>query len=81
MSPRRAIPDGSRDLVELYSVHLDEVAAMGRNDQPLRARQRSKAAGALGEHESAGRRFILDAAGPWIRLSRDDLAPVLALAD
>lgn len=70
-------PDGSR-VLELYS-HPIEVVAMGRNDQPLPFTAK-QLAGALGENgQIAG--VILDAAGPWIRLSREDLAPVLALAD
>ncbi len=37
-------------------------------------------AGALRNDEGiAG--VLIDPGGPWIRLSRDDLAPILALAD
>lgn len=65
-------------ILELYS-HPLEVVAMGRNDQPLPFTAK-QLAGALSEHGGlAG--VVLDAAGPWIRLGRDDLAPVLALAD
>ena len=69
--------DGARFL-EVYS-HPLEVAVMGRGDQaaPLTGRQ---LAGALASDTGlAG--VIVDPAGPWIRLSRDDLAPLLALAD
>ncbi|MDY0910490.1 SseB family protein [Microbacterium sp. CFBP9034] len=68
--------DGARYL-EVYS-HPLEVAVMGRGDQaaPLTAAQ---LAGALnGDTGLSG--VIVDPAGPWIRLSRIDLAPVFARA-
>lgn len=71
------LPDGTRYL-ELYS-HPLEVAVTGRGDNaaPLTGAQLAKAlatdAGLSG--------VVVDPAGPWIRLTRDDLAPVLALAD
>ncbi|MCH6231854.1 SseB family protein [Microbacterium sp. CFH 31415] len=67
--------DGSRYL-EVYS-HPVEVAVMGRGDQaaPVTAAQ---LAAALGDEGLAG--VIVDPAGPWIRLSRDELAPVFATA-
>ena len=69
--------DGAR-LIELFS-HPLEVASSLRGDRaaPMTAAQ---LAGALRNDEgSAG--VIIDPGGPWIRLSRDDLAPILALAD
>ncbi|HET8926392.1 MAG TPA: SseB family protein [Microbacterium sp.] len=68
--------DGNR-ILELYS-HPLEVVAMGRSDQPLpfTAQQLGEA---LAGHEQL-RGVVLDAAGPWIQLTRDDLAPVIALA-
>ena len=71
------LPDGSRYL-EVYS-HPLEVAVTGRGDNaaPLTGAQLAKAlrtdAGLSG--------VVVDPAGPWIRLTRADLAPLLALAD
>lgn len=71
------LPDGSRYL-EVYS-HPLEVAVTGRGDNaaPLTGAQLAKAlktdAGLSG--------VVVDPAGPWIRLTRQDLAPLLALAD
>lgn len=69
--------DAGDRLIELYS-HPLEVAALQRGDQaaPMTAAQ---LAGALRNDEGlAG--VIIDSLGPWIRLSRADLAPVLSLA-
>ena len=68
--------DGDR-ILELYS-HPLEVVAMGRGDQPLPFTPQQLGT-ALAEHEQL-RGVVLDAAGPWIQLTRDDLAPVMALA-
>ena len=70
-------PEGDRFL-ELYS-HPLEVAAMGRSDNaaPLTSAQ---LAGALRADEGLSG-VVIDPRGPWIRLSRADLAPVLALAN
>ncbi|GAA1983481.1 SseB family protein [Microbacterium pumilum] len=67
-------PDGSRYL-EVYS-HPLEVVVMGRSDQaaPLSAAQ---LAGALRSDEGLSG-VLVDPRGPWIRLSRDELAPLLA---
>lgn len=71
------LPDGTRYL-EVYS-HPLEVAVTGRGDNaaPLTGAQLAKAlmtdAGLSG--------VVVDPAGPWIRLTRQDLAPLLALAD
>lgn len=69
--------DGAR-LIELYS-HPLEVASLRRGDQaaPMTAAQ---LAAALRNDEGLGG-VIVDPGGPWIRLSRADLAPLLALAD
>ncbi|MGN8551511.1 UNVERIFIED_CONTAM: SseB family protein [Microbacterium sp. SLM126] len=68
--------DGSRYL-EVYS-HPVEVAVMGRGDQaaPLTGPQLARALD--GDPEISG--VIVDPAGPWIRLSREELAPVFASA-
>ena len=67
--------DGAR-LIELYS-HPLEVASLQRGDQaaPMTALQ---LASALRADEGIGG-VLVDPGGPWIRLSRTDLAPVLAL--
>ena len=65
--------DGSRYL-EVYS-HPVEVAVMGRGDQAAPVTSTQLAA-ALGDEGLAG--VLVDPAGPWIRLSRDELAPLLA---
>lgn len=66
--------DGSRYL-EVYS-HPVEVAVMGRGDNaaPLTAPQLARAL----EGDAGLSGILVDPAGPWIRLSRDDLAPVFA---
>lgn len=71
------LPDGSRYL-EVYS-HPLEVAVMGRGDNaaPLSGAQLARALG--GATGLSG--IVVDPAGPWIRLTLADLAPVLALAD
>ncbi|MBD3941767.1 SseB family protein [Microbacterium sp. NEAU-LLC] len=68
-------PDGSRFL-EVYS-HPLEVAVMGRGDNavPITAVQLAKAL----RSDDAITGVVVDPAGPWIRLTRDELAPVLAL--
>ena len=69
--------DGAR-LIEVYS-HPLEVASLRRGDQaaPMTAAQ---LAAALRTDEGLGG-VIVDPGGPWIRLTREDLAPVLALSD
>jgi hypothetical protein len=67
--------DGARYL-EVYS-HPLEVAVMGRGDNaaPITGAQLSRAL--RGDAAITG--VVVDPAGPWIRLTRDELAPVLAL--
>ncbi|HEX5857963.1 MAG TPA: SseB family protein [Microbacterium sp.] len=70
-------PDGERYL-EVFS-HPLEVHALGRGNQamPFPA---DKLAASLRDHsELSG--VVVDPGGPWIRLRRDALAPVLALAE
>ncbi len=66
--------EGERFL-EVFS-HPLEVAVLGRPDQaaPLTAAQ---LAGALRSDEGLSG-IVIDPAGPWIRLSREDLAPLLS---
>ncbi|MGV9194873.1 SseB family protein [Microbacterium sp. MC2] len=68
--------DGER-LLQVFS-HPLEVVVQGRDERPLplTAEQLGKALAA--DSEITG--ILIDPAGPWIRLNRDDLAPVLALA-
>jgi hypothetical protein len=67
--------DGTRFL-EVYS-HPLEVAVMGRGDNaaPITGAQLARALG--GDDGLAG--VLVDPAGPWMRLTRADLVPVLAL--
>ncbi|MFE5411001.1 SseB family protein [Microbacterium sp. NPDC056569] len=69
--------EGARYL-EVYS-HPLEVAVMGRGDNaaPITGAQLARAL----RTDEGIRGLVVDPAGPWIRLGRDDLAPVLALAD
>lgn len=69
--------DGSRYL-EIYS-HPLEVAVMGRGDNaaPITGAQLARAL--RSEPELTG--LVVDPAGPWIRLTRDDLAPLLAATE
>jgi hypothetical protein len=69
--------DGSR-FIEVYS-HPLEVAVMGRSDNaaPITGAQLGRAL----RSDASITGLVVDPAGPWIRLTRDDLAPVLALAE
>ena len=64
--------------LEVFS-HPLELLALGRGDQavPLKNEQLAKAI--VGDEGLTG--LLVDPAGPWIRLTRDDLAGVLALAE
>jgi hypothetical protein len=68
--------DGAR-LVELYS-HPLEVASLRRGDQAAPMTAPQLAAALRSDAELDG--VIVDPGGPWIRLSRTDLAPLIALA-
>ena len=67
--------DGTRHL-EVYS-HPLEVAVMGRGDSaaPITSLQLSRAL----RTDEGITGVLVDPAGPWLRLTRDGLAPVLAL--
>ncbi len=69
--------DGSRFL-EVYT-HPLEVVAMGRNDQPA-PMTGDRLAKALAKDEGITG-VLVDPRGPWIKLSREDLAPLLALVE
>jgi len=64
--------------LEVFS-HPLELLALGRGDQPLPV-QLPQLAKALASDEGLTG-LLVDAAGPWIRLSREELAPVIALAE
>ncbi|MDZ8201418.1 SseB family protein [Microbacterium sp. SSW1-59] len=68
--------DGTRYL-EVFT-HPLEVAAMKRNDQPAPITAAQLAGALTADPEIGG--VVIDPAGPWIRLSREQLAPVIALA-
>ncbi|KJL41037.1 SseB family protein [Microbacterium trichothecenolyticum] len=69
--------EGHRFL-EVYS-HPLEIAVMGRGDNagPITGAQLAKAL----RSDDGITGIVVDPAGPWIRLGREDLAPVLALVD
>lgn len=67
--------DGRR-LIEVYS-HPLEVLARGRGDRPMPF-PAAQLGASLRDHPSVAG-VIVDAAGPWIALERDALAPVIAL--
>jgi hypothetical protein len=65
--------------LEVYS-HPLEVLAMGRGDQPMPIRADQLASGMKGDDGLTG--IVIDPAGPWIQLTRDDMAPIIeALAE
>ncbi len=68
--------DGKR-LLEIFS-HPLEVIALDRGTQPVPMTPAQLAAVLITEAGLDG--VLIDPAGPWISLTRDDLAPVLALA-
>jgi hypothetical protein len=67
--------DGAR-LIELYS-HPLEVASQRRGDQAAPMTGAQLASALRADEAIAG--AIVDPGGPWIRLSRADFAPLLAL--
>ena len=69
-------PEGGRHL-EVFT-HPLEIVALGRGDQPVAITAAQLAAALASDGGIDG--LLLDPAGPWIRLSRADLAPVIALA-
>jgi hypothetical protein len=64
--------------LEVFS-HPLELLALGRGDQPVPLKVEQLAKALAGDEELTG--LLVDPAGPWIRLSRAELAPVLALAE
>lgn len=70
-------PTGERYL-EVFS-HPLEVVALGRGNQPMPYTAVQLATSLRDHPELTG--VVVDPGGPWIRLGRDDLAPVMAVAD
>lgn len=68
--------DGKRRL-EVFS-HPLEVIALGRGDRPLPLSGQQLAQALASDEGITG--VVVDPAGPWIELSRAELAPLLALA-
>lgn len=69
--------DDGRRYLEVFS-HPLEVVAMGRGDQPMPLAAVQLGRALAGDAGLTG--VVVDPAGPWIQLERDDLAPVLAAA-
>ena len=70
-------PQGVRYL-EVYT-HPVEIAGTGRGDQSVPMTGAKLANALRGDEGLAG--ILIDPAGPWIQLDRNQLAPVLALTD
>lgn len=64
--------------LEVFS-HPLELLALGRGDQPLPLKKEQIAKALAGDAEITG--LFVDPAGPWIRLTRDELAGLIALAE
>lgn len=68
--------EGDR-LIEVFT-HPIEIAALGRGDRPAPVTGAQLGAALRADPELAG--ILIDPAGPWIRLDRDELAPLLVEA-
>lgn len=68
--------DGDR-LIEVFT-HPVEIAALGRGDRPAAVTAAQLGAALAADAELSG--LLVDPAGPWIRLSRDDLADLIIAA-
>jgi hypothetical protein len=68
--------DGTR-MLEVFS-HPLELHVLGRGDQSVRVTAEQLAKALAGDEGLGG--LIVNPHGPWMRLSREDLAPLLALA-
>jgi len=63
--------------LEVFS-HPLELLVLGRGDQPLPLQAEQLATALAGDEGLTG--LLVDPAGPWIRLTRDDLAPLISRA-
>jgi hypothetical protein len=70
--------DTGERILPVFS-HPLEVVALGRGDQPVRFSAAQLGSALRDDTGIAG--IVVDPAGPWIRLDRADLAPVLALPE
>ncbi|MBD3751033.1 MAG: SseB family protein [Micrococcales bacterium] len=68
--------DGDR-LIEVFT-HPIEIAALGRGDRPAPVTGAQLGAALRADPGLAG--ILIDPAGPWIRLDREDLAPLMVEA-
>ena len=68
--------DGDR-LIEVFT-HPIEIAALGRGDRPAPVTGAQLGSALRADPELAG--ILIDPAGPWIRLDRDHLAPLMVEA-
>lgn len=68
--------DGERYL-EVFT-HPLEIVALGRSDQPVPVTAAQLGAALASDESITG--LLVDPAGPWIRVKRHDLLPVIALA-
>jgi hypothetical protein len=68
--------DGTR-MLEVFS-HPLELYALGRGDQSVRIGPQQLAKALAGDPGLGG--LIVNPRGPWMRLTRDELAPLMALA-
>lgn len=64
--------------LEIFT-HPLELLALGRGDQPLPIKPLQLAKALQGDVGLTG--VLIDPAGPWIRILRDELAPIIALAE
>ncbi len=69
-------PEGER-FIEVFS-HPLEVLALGRGDSPVPVKAAQLGAALAADDEITG--IVIDPAGPWLRVARADLLPVIALA-
>ena len=64
--------------LEVFS-HPLELLALGRGDQPVPLQNEQLAKALAGDAGLTG--LLVDPAGPWIRLTREHLTDLIALAD
>ena len=70
--------DAGERILPIFS-HPLEVVALGRGDQPVAFSAAQLGSALRSDTEIAG--IVVDPAGPWIRLDRDELTPVMDLAE
>jgi hypothetical protein len=70
--------DAGERILPIFS-HPLEVVALGRGDQPVAFSAAQLGSALRSDTEIAG--IVVDPAGPWIRLDRDELTPVMDLPE